>query len=409
LEADAIIDALFGTGLDRNVEGIYRQVIQLINESKKMVFAIDIASGVNGDTGQEMGVSVKANYTITFGLPKVGNLLYPGYGRGGKLYVSHISMPPSLYDSDSIKVELAEPVPLPERDPYTTKMDYGPILVIAGAANYFWAPHASAYSFLKACGGYAFLACPKSLAPYVAQGGFEVVMKPQRETGAGSISLENKDDLLELSARVQMVVLGPGLSLEEETQRLIRELAQEIETPLLIDGDGITAIAQGIEILKDRKSATILTPHLGEMARITGLEREELEKSKVAVLQETASKLNAIIVLKGPHSLIGYPDGRVCINVTGATGGRAGMATAGTGDVLNGTIAAMFCLGLGIEDAVRTGVFIHGMAGDLAGDEKGADGMTARDVLDFLPYAVKNYRENLDKISENLYDTIHIV
>ena len=408
-EADAIIDAMFGTGLDRNVEGIYREAIQLVNESKKKVFALDIASGINGDSGQEMGISVRADYTITFGLPKIGNVLYPGYGRGGKLYVSHISFPPSLYDSDSIKVEIAKPVLIPERNPDTTKMDYGPILVIAGAANYFWAPHASAYSFLKAGGGYVFLACPRSLAPSVAQGGKEVVFHPQKDTSSGSIALENKDELLELASRVGMVVLGPGLSLNEETQNLVRELAREIKKPLLIDGDGITAISQDIEIIKDRGAETILTPHLGEMARIAKIERDEIERNRVDVLQETARKLSAIIVLKGPHTLIGYPDQRVFINVSGAAGGKAGMATAGSGDVLNGTIAAMFCLGLNIEEAVRTGVFIHGLSGDMAAKEKGPDGMTAQDILDFLPYAVRYYRENLATISENLYDTIHVI
>ena len=409
LEADAIVDAILGTGLQRNVEGIYREAIQLLNESHAIIFAIDIASGVNGDTGLEMGVSVKADFTVTLGLPKVGNLLYPGYGRGGKLYVSHISMPPSLYESDSIKVALAEPVPLLERTPYTTKMDYGPILVVAGAANYFWAPHASAYSFLKAGGGYANLACPKSLAPSVAQGGREVVIHPQRETGSGSIALENKDDLLKLAAGMQMVVLGPGVSLNEETQTLVGELVREIDKPLLIDGDGITAISRAKEIIKQRRAGTILTPHIGEMARITGLSREAIEKNRVGVLQDTAGNLNAVIVLKGPHSLVGYPDGRVFINVTGATGGKAGMATAGSGDVLNGTIAAMFCLGLGIEEATRTGVYIHGLAGDMAAEEKGADGMTAQDILNYLPYAVSVYRENLPEISENLSDTVHVI
>ncbi|MFC1934345.1 NAD(P)H-hydrate dehydratase [Chloroflexota bacterium] len=408
-EADAIIDAMFGTGLDRNVEGIYREVIQLVNKNSKKVFAIDIASGINGDTGQEMGVSAKADYTITFGLPKLGNLLYLGYERGGKLYVSHISFPPTLYDSDSIKVEIAKPVPIPEREPNTTKMDYGPVLVVAGAANYFWAPHASAYSLLKAGGGYVFLACPKSLAPSIAQSGKEVVFHPQKETRSGSIALENKDDLLELSTRMRMVVLGPGLSLDEETQNLARELARQIEKPLLIDGDGITAISQEIEILQERKAETIVTPHLGEMARITKIERDEIERNRVNILQQTAKKLNAIIVLKGPRSLIGYPDQRVFINLTGATGGKAGMATAGSGDVLNGTIAAMFCLGLSVKEAVRTGVLVHGLSGDLASKEKGPDGMTAQDILDFLPHAVRYYRENLAEISENFYDTVYVV
>jgi len=408
-QADALVDAIFGTGLDRNVAGLYREVIQLINESKKKVFAIDIASGINGDTGQEMKVSVRADYTISFGLPKVGNLLYPGYGRGGKLYVSHISLPPSLYESSSIKIEIPPPVPLPARKPDTTKMDYGPVLVIAGAANYFWAPHASAYSFLRAGGGYVFLACPRSLAPTVAQGGKEIVFQPQKETTSGSIALESKDALLDLAARVRMVILGPGLSLNEETQNLVRALAREIEKPLLIDGDGITAISAEPEILRERKAETILTPHSGEMARLAKMEREEVEANRLAVLLETASKLKAIIVLKGAHSLVGYPDERVFISVSGATGGRAGMATAGSGDVLNGTIAAMFCFGMGIEDAARTGVFVHGLAGDLTAKEKGPDGMTAQDILDSLPAAVRYYRENLAGIAENLYDTIYVV
>lgn len=407
--ADAIVDAIFGTGLDRNVDGLYREVIQLINESGKKVFAIDIASGINGDSGQEMGISVKADCTVTLGLPKIGNLLYPGYGRGGRLYVTHISFPPSLYESDSIKVEIAKPMPLPERRPDTTKMDYGPVLVIAGAANYYWAPHASAYSCLKAGGGYVYLACPRSLAPAIARSGPEIVFQPQKETSSGSISSENKDALLELASRMKMVVLGPGLSLNEETQRLVQELAKEIEKPLLIDGDGLTAISKEPEIIKKRKSPTVLTPHLGEMARITGIERSEIERNRVDVLQQTSSRLNATIVLKGAHSLIGYPDGRVFINVAGAAGGKAGMATAGSGDVLNGTIAAMYCLGLDIEEAVRTGVFIHGLAGDLAAKEKGPDGMTAGDILDSLPNAVRHYRENLARISENYYDTIYQV
>jgi len=409
LAADAVIDAMLGTGLDREVGGIYRQAIQLLNDSGKLVFAVDIPSGINGDNGREMGVSVRADYTVTFGLPKVGNLVYPGYGRGGKLYVSHISFPPSLYGADAIKVEVAPPVPLPRRDPNTTKMDYGPVLVIAGAASYFWAPHASAYSVLKAGGGYVYLACPQSLAPAVAEAGREVVFLPQRETDAGSIALDNKDELLEIARKVRMVVLGPGLSLNEETQQLVRELTREIDQPLLIDGDGITAIAPEIEIVPERPGATILTPHLGETSRITGMDRAEIAQAPVAVLQDTAARLRAFIVLKGPHSLIAGPDGRVFINVTGDTGGQAGMATAGSGDVLNGTIAAMSCLGLGLEEAVRTGVMIHGLAGDMTAVDKGPDGMTARDVLDMLPYAVKGYREDRDNLAENLYDTIFVV
>lgn len=407
--ADALVDGIFGTGLARNVEGLFKETIELINNSQTKVFAIDIPSGINGDTGGEMGVSVRADYTTTFGLPKTGNMLYPGYGRGGKLYLSHISYPPSIQNEDSLRIELNVGVKLPERNPNTTKFDYGPILVIAGASTYHWAPFASAYSFLKAGGGYVYLACPESLVPSIAQAGREIVFMPQKETDSKSLSQDNKAELLEITQRMKMTVIGPGLSLDEETQQLVRELAKEIEGPLLIDGDGITAIAKEPEIIRERKDPTILTPHTGEMARIIKFDKTEIEKNRVAILQKTTKELSAIIVLKGPHTLIGYPDERVSINLSGDTGGKAGMAKAGSGDVLNGTIAAMYGLGLGLNEAVRTGVFIHGLDGDLATEEKGADGVTAQDMLDSLPLAVKHYRKNFEEISKNYYDKCQVI
>ena len=405
LHSDAVIDAMFGTGLDREVGGIYKDVIQLINESQKPVFSVDIPSGINGDTGEVMGIAVEADYTVTFGLPKLGNMLYPGYEHCGKLYVSHISFPPSLYDTDSIRVATNNPIQLPRRAMDAHKGDFGEVLFIAGASSYLGAPYFSALSFLKAGGGYSRLATPLSISSFLANKGSEIVFSPQKETSSGSIALENKDRLLELSQGVDMVVLGPGISVNEETQELVRELALEIEKPLLIDGDGITAMSKDAEIIKRRTSETILTPHLGEMSRITKREISEINKNKVEVLQETAKELNATIVLKGAHSLIGYPDETVYINLSG----NPGMATAGSGDVLTGTIAAMFGLGLSLEDAVRIGVFMHGLAGDLAAKDKGEDGITAQDIMDYLPVTLKYYRDNLTEISQNLYDSIFTV
>jgi NAD(P)H-hydrate epimerase len=405
LGCDAIVDAMFGTGLVRKVGGIHKDVIQLINDSQSVVFSVDIPSGVNGNTGEVMGAAVKADYTVTFGLPKVGNMLHPGYEHCGELYVSHISFPPSLHDSPALKVAVDSPVELPDRLTDTHKGSYGKALFIAGSSSYLGAPYFSALSFLKAGGGLSYLATPKSISPIIAGKGSEIVFVPQQETASGSLALENKDELLEFCRTVDMVVLGPGLSLAQETQELVRELAPKIDKPLVIDGDGISAVADDLAKIKKREAPTILTPHLGEMSRITRMEISEIRRNRIDILQTTTRKLNAIIILKGAHSLVGYPDGKVFINVSG----NSGMATAGSGDVLTGTVAAMYGLGLPLEEAVRTGVFIHGFAGDIASEDKGEDGMTAQDILDCLPEAMKLYRNNFAEISENIYESIFVV
>ena len=395
--SDAIIDAIFGTGLARDIEGIYRDVINEINRMGKPVFSVDIPSGINGDTGKVMGISVKAAYTITFGLPKLGNMLFPGYDLCGKQYVTHISFPPSMYNADTIKIEINSPPGLSPRNKNGHKGDFGKALFIAGASSYFGAPLFAALSFLKAGGGYSRLALPQSMTPFIASKGSEIVFVPLKETKSGSISIKNKDELLTLSEKMDIIILGPGLSLNKETQQLAKELAVEINRPLLLDGDGITALSNDLKIIAERSADTILTPHLGEMSRITKMSIEELDANKIDILQDTACKLNSIIVLKGAHSLIGYPDKRVYINTTG----NSGMATAGSGDVLTGTIAAMFGLGLSIEDAVRKGVFIHGFSGDLAAGEKGEDGITAQDILDYLSNAMKMEREGFEDTDYN--------
>ena len=404
-DCDAVVDAIFGTGLVRKVSGIHKDLIQLINESQSTVFSVDIPSGINGNTGEVMGVAVEADYTVAFGLPKLGNMLYPGYQHCGKLYVSHISFPPALYDSESMKVAISSPAELPERAKDTYKGNYGKALFIAGSSSYFGAPYFSALSFLKSGGGLSYLATPRSVSPFIASKGSEIVFVPQKETASGSIALENNDELLEFSQTVDMVILGPGLSLARETQELVRKLTANIDKPLLIDGDGITAIAGDLGRIEKREAPTIVTPHLGEMSRIAKMEISEVSKNRIDVLQRMTKELNAIIVLKGAHSLIGYPDGTVFINVSG----NSGMATAGSGDVLTGTIAAMYGLGLPLEDAVKTGVFIHGFSGDVAGVDKGEDGMTAQDIMDCLPETVKLYRDNFGEISENLYESIFVV
>lgn len=393
IHSDGIVDALFGTGLDRAVDGLYRDVIEMINVSGKPVLSLDIPSGVNGETGEVMGAAVRADHTVTFGLPKIGNMLYPGCDLCGTLHLCRISFPPSLCDDETIRIEINGFIPLPPRERTAHKGSVGDVLFIAGADGYYGAPYFAAMSFLKAGGGYARLAAPRSMTPFLATRGSEIVFVPQAETAAGSLALQNRGALLALAGRADMVVIGPGLSLADETQELIRELAAAIEKPLLIDGDGITALAGSPEILRGRRAPTVLTPHPGEMSRIAGISVSGVEKQRIPILRKTAGDLQAWIVLKGARSLIGTPEGKIFINLSG----NPGMATAGSGDVLTGTIAAMAGLGLPLEEAVRKGVFIHGLSGDLAAVDKGEDGITAQDVLNYLPYALKQDREGLDE------------
>jgi NAD(P)H-hydrate epimerase len=402
---DAIVDAVFGTGLVRDVGGIYREVIELINESGKTVFSVDIPSGVNGDTGQVMGCAVNADYTVTFGLPKLGNLLYPGFELCGKLNVTHISFSPSHYNTDAIPVETNDPISIPVRAEDTHKGSYGKALFIAGSSNYLGAPYFAALSFLKGGGGLSYLASPGSITNFLATKGSEIVFAPQRETKFGSLSLEAKDDLLELTERADTVVMGPGLSLNEETQQLVRELAPLIDKPLIIDGDGITAVAEHIDLLKTRKSPTILTPHLGEMSRIINTDIGQINTNKVPLLTRACRELHAIIILKGAHTLIGLPDGRIYINMSG----NPGMATAGSGDVLVGTIAAMYGLGFSLEQSTRMGVFLHGLAGDLAMRDMGEDGIIAGDIMRYLPEAVRYCRDQYEELTKNAYESVYIV
>ena len=405
LHSDGIVDALFGTGLDRKVSGIYQEAIELINASGRPVLSLDIPSGVNGETGEVMGTAVRADHTVAFGLPKIGNMLYPGCGLCGRLHVCHLSFPPTLYDDDAIMVETNGFIPLPPRERTAHKGSMGDVLFIAGAAGYFGAPYFAAMSFLKAGGGYSRLAAPRSMTPFLATRGSEIVFVPQAETTEGSLSLKNKEALLALAGQVDMVVIGPGLSLADETQGLIRELAAGIEKPLLIDGDGITALAGEPQLIRNRRAPTVLTPHPGEMSRITGKPVSVIERKRIEILQETAADLHAFVVLKGARSLIGTPERRVFINLSG----NPGMATAGAGDVLTGTIAAMSGLGLPLEEAVRKGVFIHGFSGDLAAADKGEDGITAQDILNYLPYALKQDREGLEEALAERYEGPAIV
>ncbi len=459
ITCDGIVDAILGTGITREVSGLYGEVIDLINRfgkgKGKPVFSVDIPSGVNGDTGMVMGKAVKATHTVTFGLAKLGNILYPGYEYCGELYVTHISFPPSIYNDDSLKVEINIPSPLPSRNPNGHKGSFGDVLFVAGAKNYYGAPLFSALSFMKAGGGYARLATPDSVAPFLSMRGGEIVMLPMEETDTGSIAYSNLEKLLDVADGVDFVVIGPGLSLNNETVKVVRDFVAKVKKPVLIDGDGLTALAMGgatgrvMSEVRDRKTGDtdisvaigkeypiVLTPHPGEAARLTGMSVKDVISDKPKTLDRLLRMgrgTPVVVVLKGAHSLIGisyaerdYKErGRVYtgdnlsdngmekISVSDKVfvnlSGNSGMATAGSGDVLTGIIAAMFGLGLDVVEAVKAGVFIHGFAGDIAARHVGEDSLTASTLVEFIPEAVRRYRKEYDELFKEYYGCIRVV
>ena len=402
--AELIVDAIFGTGLTRSVEGLYSEVISKINGSNKKVVSIDIPSGINGDNGKVMGVSIKANFTVTYGLCKYGNLLSPGFSYNGRLYLTHISFPPSMYEGPTFDVEINGAPFLPDRPQYGHKGTFGHVIFVGGAKNYFGAPVFSSLSFLKAGGGYSILAGPKSLIPYLSARANEVVFIPMEETEEGHISSLNLPKILEASEKAKGLVVGPGMGISEEGKRIVSELLMKVQRPILVDGDGLTLLSEEIGVLKDRKAPTILTPHPKEMERLTKMRIQDFEESPVENLKEFSKKWGIYVVYKTARSLIGTPEGKIFINITG----NSGMGTAGSGDVLTGSILALYCLTGDVEAATKGGVFLHGMSGDIVAQEKGEDGITANDILDTLPLAMKELRGGLDPKLEERY-TIPII
>lgn len=395
-ETDVVIDALLGTGLSREIGGSLARYIELINESGKEVFSMDIPTGINGDTGQVMGTAVKASHTISFGALKPGNILYPGFGFNGDVTLSRISLPPEIYDSEEFTIEINDYPPLPVREETGHKKSFGNILTISGARNYYGAPLFAAAGVLKSGGGFTRLASPESLIPHLAARLPEAVFLPMEETEQGSISPSNLTILLREADKSDGVVIGPGMSLNSRTAELICNFIRTYKGFAVIDGDALSAVAGKYHLFENRGGASVLTPHAGEMARLCATTVEDVLKDPVKTVRRCASGYGALTILKGPHSLIGFPDGRVVIN----TSGNSGLGTAGSGDILTGMIAGFFSAGLEEEDAVKTALFLHGMAGDLAAETLGKDSLTATDILDAVPQAVKRYRENRGTATE---------
>lgn len=386
--ADAVVDGILGTGFSGQLRSNALRLIRLINTAGKPVIAIDIPSGVDADTGQLGGAAVKAVCTVALGLPKIGHFLCPGAAHVGEVIVDDIGLPAQLLNEDIhqtlVDDELAVTL-LPERPKDVHKGSCGRILIVAGSRGMTGAASLASMAALKSGAGLVTLAVPESLNPIFENKLTEVMTAPIHEVKTGILGGDNAvNQILTLADKSDAVLIGPGLGREKETLELVKKIVSAIDKPPVLDADAIFAFNGQIEEIKNCKQIPILTPHLGELAGLLGLSIDEIRKDLVSTVRMTAQDYRAIIVAKCETTIVAYPNGEVFISPLG----NAGMATGGSGDVLAGSIAGLIKL---TPFAPLAGVYLQGMAGDLAFEQK-SEGLIASDILENIPEAIKKIR-----------------
>jgi ADP-dependent NAD(P)H-hydrate dehydratase / NAD(P)H-hydrate epimerase len=395
--ADLVVDALLGTGLRPQPEGVVAQVIadvaDLHERQGTPVVAVDIPSGLPSDTGEVAWRTVAASLTVTFAAHKYGHVLPPACERVGELTVADIGIPPSVVQAVGPKLWLLEESDAgrawPRRAPGSHKGTYGHVLVIAGSVGKSGAAVLAALGALRAGAGLVTVATCRGALTLVAQARAELMTEPlagEEHVDAGAVA-----QALSLAKSRDAVVLGPGLGQEAPTREFVREVVRRCPVPLLVDADGLNAlaassrVASAVDALR-RQTATVVTPHPGEMGRLVGASTDEVQRRRLETARTLAVETGAVVVLKGQRTLVAEEAGRSAVNATG----NAGLATGGTGDVLAGIIGALLARGCDGWTAATAGVFVHGRAGDLAARRLGEDALLAADVADALPDALRD-------------------
>jgi NAD(P)H-hydrate epimerase len=386
--ADAIIDAILGTGTAGAPRGAAAAAIEAINAAGAgQVIACDIPSGVNGSTGQVEGVAVRADATATFHAGKPGLWIAPGKGLAGEVRVIDIGIP---YDGTRADVGLiggAVAAEIPARGAASNKFTAGNVLVCGGSTGLTGAPCLASMAAARAGAGYVTACIPASLNQIFESRLLEVMTFPLEDDG-GALRLISTKALLSRCERAGALVLGPGIGRAPETAELIRAVAAQAPVPLVLDADGLNAFAGRIGELVVRAQPTVLTPHAGELARLLDLSSGEVDASRLAFAQHAAEVAGAVVVLKGDDTLVAAPGGQVAIS----PGGAPALATAGTGDVLAGVCGAYLAAGMEAFAAACAAVLVHLHAGRIAAERIGADGVIASDVIEALPAARERLR-----------------
>ena len=385
-----IVDALFGIGLSRTIEGTLKELLDDINSRASFRIAVDISSGVSADTGEILGAAFCADLTVTFAFAKVGQLLYPGAEYTGELLISDIGIeknsflgkPPlgTYLGKDEMKALL------PARKPYSNKGSYGKALIVAGSpamagAAYF----AAKAAYYSGCG---------LVRVFTAAENREILLTKLPEAIITAYSGQDEKEAARLLKEgiqwADAVLIGPGISQSRMAERLLEETLSYPAKKIVFDADALNLISRKKDALKQSDGEWVVTPHLGEMSRLTGEDIAAIQKQLLPSALALAGKYRLTCVLKDARTVIGLPDGTFFINTTG----NHGMATGGSGDVLAGLLTGFLAQGMSVKDASALAVCLHGTAGDLAKEEIGARGMIATDLLEHIPLAIKNGEEN---------------
>jgi NAD(P)H-hydrate epimerase len=371
------------------------QIVTRINDSGRPVIAIDLPTGMNADTGEVAGPCVKAQLTVTIGCRKQGLLFSPGREHAGELIVAEVGFPEAGFRRVAAEKNnklatflLTREVLsnwLPRRPPNAFKNRVGQILVIAGSRGFGGAARLTAVSALRAGAGLVVLAAPASLLPSLEAATLEVIKLPLPEENGG-ISAAAIEQLQSHLQWAEVIALGPGLGTLDGAQHVVKHVLAEFSGTIVLDADALNLLTGQPEIIRHAAGKIILTPHPGELSRLTGANKAAIAVNPVTVARQTAEELGQVLVLKGAPTVVASPTGEVFINSTG----NAGMATAGSGDVLTGIIAGLAGQALDPLRAALLGVYVHGLAGDLARGRLGEWSMLAGDIMEHLHEAMQD-------------------
>ena len=385
---DVIVDAIFGTGLQREIKGAFYEIISLINNSNAITYSVDIPSGISSKTGEVMGIGVKADITITFGYEKLGCILYPGSEYSGKVVVKDIGFPMQALlqvNPQAVTYDKTDLCKLPKRYAYSNKGTYGKVLVIAGSKNMSGAAFLSAGAAYRMGAGLVRILSVEENRQILQSLLPEAIISTYKSDSIDWQLIE------EAVSWAKVVIIGPGFGNELYAEKLLKFVMDYAKVPLIIDADGINILATHREWWgKDCKNR-ILTPHLGELSRLTKKSIAELSRNLVSFAKALAGDLHATVICKDARTVVASEGELTYVN----TSGNSGMATGGSGDVLTGVIAGLLAGGLAPYEAAALGVFLHGLAGDEAKIRQGEYSMKATDIMESLSCVTKEgYRKD---------------